>query len=246
MIKLTYLVVAAAALGMVVCNGNKPGYVITGTIEGATDGDTVLLQKEKASDISSIDSKGISSLLDMFDPYTTIDMAIIKNNSFTLKGVQDSARLHYLAYYKNDKKKLFVEFFPEKGNIKAHLENSNYSITGTPSNDIFQQELRKTLNQGYRELDKLYTDTILTEKEKNKIREKLAQMEEQVHESIKSVVQSHPDKGIGIVLLGKCYDDFSIPELNALLDKIPAKYQQCKEVIRAKEYAANSEKPETN
>ena len=39
--KLTYLFVAAAALGMVACNGNKPGYVITGTVEGAADGDTV-------------------------------------------------------------------------------------------------------------------------------------------------------------------------------------------------------------
>ena len=43
--KLTYLFVAAAALGMVACGGNKPGYVITGTVEGAADGDTVFLQE---------------------------------------------------------------------------------------------------------------------------------------------------------------------------------------------------------
>ena len=34
--KLTYLVIATAALGMVACTGgNKAGYVITGTVEGA-------------------------------------------------------------------------------------------------------------------------------------------------------------------------------------------------------------------
>ena len=39
--KLTYLVIATAALGMVACTGNKAGYVVTGTVEGAADGDTV-------------------------------------------------------------------------------------------------------------------------------------------------------------------------------------------------------------
>ncbi len=44
--KLTYLVIATAALGMVACTGgNKAGYVITGTVEGAADGDTVYLQE---------------------------------------------------------------------------------------------------------------------------------------------------------------------------------------------------------
>lgn len=31
--KLTYLAVAAVALGVASCNTNKPGYVITGTVE---------------------------------------------------------------------------------------------------------------------------------------------------------------------------------------------------------------------
>ncbi len=44
--KLTYLVIATAALGMVACTGgNKAGYVVTGTVEGAADGDTVYLQE---------------------------------------------------------------------------------------------------------------------------------------------------------------------------------------------------------
>ena len=43
--KLTYLAVAAIALGVASCNTNKPGYVITGTVEGAADGDTVFIQE---------------------------------------------------------------------------------------------------------------------------------------------------------------------------------------------------------
>ena len=54
--KLTYLFVAAAALGMVACNGNKPGYVITGTVEGAADGDTVFLQEVVGRQLSKLDT----------------------------------------------------------------------------------------------------------------------------------------------------------------------------------------------
>lgn len=44
--KFTYLVIATAALGMVACTGgNKAGYVVTGTVEGVSDGDTVYLQE---------------------------------------------------------------------------------------------------------------------------------------------------------------------------------------------------------
>ena len=43
--KLTYLAVAAVALGVASCNNSKPGYVITGTVEGASDGDTVFIQE---------------------------------------------------------------------------------------------------------------------------------------------------------------------------------------------------------
>ena len=40
--KLTYLLAAAAVF--TACNSGNNGYTVTGTIEGATDGDTVYLQ----------------------------------------------------------------------------------------------------------------------------------------------------------------------------------------------------------
>lgn len=46
--KFTYLVIATAALSMVACTGgNKAGYTITGTVEGASDGDTLPLKAHK-------------------------------------------------------------------------------------------------------------------------------------------------------------------------------------------------------
>ncbi len=54
--KLTYLVIATAALGMVACTGGKKtGYVVTGTVEGANDGDTVYLQEATGRKLTKLD-----------------------------------------------------------------------------------------------------------------------------------------------------------------------------------------------
>ena len=69
--KLTYLAVAAIALGVASCNTNKPGYVITGTVEGAADGDTVFIQER------------------VNRQFNKLDTAIIANGTFTFEGAQD-------------------------------------------------------------------------------------------------------------------------------------------------------------
>ena len=76
--KLTYLVIATAALGMVACTGNKAGYVVTGTVEGAANGDTVYLQEATGRNL------------------TKLDTAVISKGTFTFKGTQDSAVNRYV------------------------------------------------------------------------------------------------------------------------------------------------------
>lgn len=78
--KLTYLAVAAVALGVASCNNSKPGYVITGTVEGASDGDTVFIQERVSRQFNKLDT------------------AIIANGTFTFEGVQDSAVNRYITY----------------------------------------------------------------------------------------------------------------------------------------------------
>lgn len=63
--KLTYLLAAAAVF--TACNSGNNGYTVTGTIEGATDGDTVYLQTVEGRQLVKLDS------------------AIIANGTFTFK-----------------------------------------------------------------------------------------------------------------------------------------------------------------
>lgn len=59
--KFTYLVIATAALSMVACTGgNKAGYTITGTVEGASDGDTVYLQEANGRNLTKLDTAVIT------------------------------------------------------------------------------------------------------------------------------------------------------------------------------------------
>ena len=56
--KFTYLLAAAAV--MAACNGNK-GYTVTGTVEGAADGDTVYLKMAEGRQLVSLDSAVIAN-----------------------------------------------------------------------------------------------------------------------------------------------------------------------------------------
>ena len=107
--KLTYLVIATAALGMVACTGNKAGYVITGTVEGAADGDTVYLQEATGRNL------------------TKLDTAVISKGTFTFEGTQDSAVNRYVTCEVNGEP-LMIDFFLENGKINIALTKDNDSL----------------------------------------------------------------------------------------------------------------------
>ena len=119
--KLTYLVIATAALGMVACTGgNKAGYVVTGTVEGASDGDTVYLQEATGRNL------------------TKLDTAVITKGTFTFEGTQDSVVSRYVTCEVNGEP-LMIDFFLENGKINVSLTKDNDAVTGTPNNDAYQE-----------------------------------------------------------------------------------------------------------
>ena len=71
---------------------NKAGYVITGTVEGAADGDTVYLQEATGRNL------------------TKLDTAVISKGTFTFEGTQDSAVNRYVTCEVNGEP-LMIDFF---------------------------------------------------------------------------------------------------------------------------------------
>lgn len=68
--KFTYLLAVAAVF--TACNSGNNGYTVTGTVEGAADGDTVYLETVEGRQFVKLDS------------------AVIKDGTFTFKGTQDT------------------------------------------------------------------------------------------------------------------------------------------------------------
>lgn len=116
--KLTYLLAAAAVFAA--CNSGNQGYTVTGTIEGATDGDTVFLQTVEGRQLVKLDS------------------AVITNGTFTFKGTQDTAANRYLTYSPAGAEGMIMDFFLENGKINIKLNGKSSSATGTANNDIYQ------------------------------------------------------------------------------------------------------------
>ena len=76
--KFTYLLAVAAVF--TACNSGNNGYTVTGTVEGAADGDTVYLETVEGRQFVKLDS------------------AVIKGGTFTFKGTQDTAVNRYISY----------------------------------------------------------------------------------------------------------------------------------------------------
>lgn len=74
--KFTYLLAVAAVF--TACNSGNNGYTVTGTVEGAADGDTVYLETVEGRQFVKLDS------------------AVIKGGTFTFKGTQDTAVNRYI------------------------------------------------------------------------------------------------------------------------------------------------------
>lgn len=217
--KLTYLAITAAALTIAACTGeNKNGYVITGSVEGAADGDTVYLQEANGRDLVKIDT------------------AIIRNGTFTFKGQQDSAVNRYLTCQVKNQP-LLMDFFLENGKIKVALGKENDSATGTPSNDAYQ-EIREKIDGIGKKTNQIFNmlgDTLLTDEQREAKLKEAEQLEAEYSAALKAAVKKNIGNAVGIHLFKRTFYENSVDENDALLQQIPANFQSDEAIVKIKE-----------
>ncbi|GAE23208.1 disulfide interchange protein [Bacteroides pyogenes JCM 10003] len=217
--KLTYLAITAAALTIAACTGeNKNGYVITGSVEGAADGDTVYLQEANGRELVKIDT------------------AIIRNGTFTFKGQQDSAVNRYLTCQVKNQP-LLMDFFLENGKIKVELGKENDSATGTPSNDAYQ-EIREKIDGIGKKTNQIFNmlgDTLLTDEQREAKLKEAEQLEAEYSAALKAAVKKNIGNAVGIHLFKRTFYENSVDENDALLQQIPANFQSDEAIVKIKE-----------
>ena len=199
--KFTYLVIATAALGMVACTGgNKAGYVVTGTVEGASDGDTVYLQEANGRNLVKLDT------------------AVITKGTFTFEGTQDSVVSRYIT--------------------------CDDSATGTANNDAYQI-VRAQINDISKKMNAIYQsmgDSSLSDEQKEAKQKEGAQLEEQYDKAIKEGVQNNITNPVGVFLFKQTFYNNSTAENEALLQQIPANFQNDETIVKIKELTDKQKK----
>lgn len=223
--KFTHLVIAVSAIGIVACTGSKHGYTVTGSVEGAADGDTVFLQENVGREL------------------TKLDTAIIENGTFTFEGTQDSVVNRYITCKVKDDN-LLMDFFLENGKINVNLSKDNDSAAGTPNNDAYQK-IREQINGITKKMNAIYEsmgDSTLTEEQKEAKKEEGNKLEEEYYKVIKEGVQKNITNPVGVFLFQQSFYNNTTDENAALLQQVPANYQNNERIVKIKELTEKQKK----
>ncbi|MCD8184677.1 MAG: AhpC/TSA family protein [Bacteroides sp.] len=215
--KLTYLLAAAAVFAA--CTGGNKGYTVTGTVEGAADGDTVYLE--------TIEGR----------QFVKLDTAVITNGTFTFKGQQDTVASRYISCKLEGKDGMAIDFFLENGKINVNLSNGeNDSAMGTPNNDIYQ-EIRVQLNGLDGQMMAIYntmSDTTLTDDQRQAKGQEIDALENKKMEAVKASIDKNITNAVGVQLLKQNFYYMDVKELDPLMSQIPAAYDNDDIIIRIK------------
>ena len=215
--KFTYLLAVAAVF--TACNSGNNGYTVTGTVEGAADGDTVYLETVEGRQFVKLDS------------------AVIKDGTFTFKGTQDTAVNRYISYKAEGKDGAAIDFFLENGKIKINLSQENNSATGTANNDAYQ-EIRAQINGLNKQMMTIYesmSDTTLTDEQREAKMKEMNDLQEKSMEITKAGIAKNITNLVGVHLLKNNYYYLEVDELDPLVPQIPAEFANDEVIIKIKE-----------
>lgn len=211
--KLVYLLAVAAACAA--CSGGNKGYTVTGTVEGAADGDMVYLQNVQGRQLVKLDS------------------ATIQDGTFTFKGTQDTAINCYITYKDN----MAMDFFLENGKINVSLTKDADSATGTTNNDAYQ-EVKTQISGLMKQMENVYSalsDTTLTDEQREAKMAEAESVQDKMMEITKQSIAKYIASPVGVHLLKQNYYYMTVEELDPLMPQIPALFDNDEAVNRIKE-----------
>jgi thiol-disulfide isomerase/thioredoxin len=204
--KIVYLF-AAGTMALAACT-SEPSYKISGTIEGATDGELVYLQEVKGRELVKLDS------------------AVVTAGAFTFNGRQDVAANRYITYTPAEGKGKMADFFLENGNITVAFGEET-TVAGTPNNDIYQAYKKEAgvLNKEMRALYGKFKEEGLTEEQKAEIEKQYEDLDKKLNDLTFNTIDANITNAVGIHLWPGSSYSMDLEQLKALAAKVPAEFQ---------------------
>jgi thiol-disulfide isomerase/thioredoxin len=204
--KIVYLF-AAGTMALAACT-SEPSYKISGTIEGAADGELVYLQEVKGREMVKLDS------------------AVVTAGAFTFNGRQDVVANRYITYTPAEGKGKMTDFFLENGNIAVTFGEET-TVAGTPNNEIYQAYKKEAgaLNKEMRALYGKFKEEGLTEEQKAEIEKQYEELDNKLNDLTFNTIDANITNAVGIHLWpGNSYS-MDLEQLKALAAKVPAEFQ---------------------
>ena len=204
--KIVYLF-AAGTMALAACT-SEPSYKISGTIEGAADGELVYLQEVKGREMVKLDS------------------AVVTAGAFTFNGRQDVAANRYITYTPAEGKGKMADFFLENGNITVAFGEET-TVAGTPNNDIYQAYKKEAgvLNKEMRALYGKFKEEGLTEEQKAEIEKQYEELDNKLNDLTFNTIDANITNAVGIHLWPANSYSMDLEQLKALAAKVPAEFQ---------------------
>lgn len=219
--KKLFYVIAVASIGMAACSdGNS--YKVTGSVEGATDGDTVFIQEGVGRNLHRTDT------------------AIIVSGKFTFTGRQDSAVNRYLTYAKGDNQYI-TDFFLENGNIVVVLGEDN-KISGTPANNTYQS-FKEKMDNLQNEKNAIYEslqDTTLSVEQRDAKLADIDAKDEEMGNVITGTIKENITNPVGVHLLTRFHYIIDYEDIEPILEQLPEKYQSNERLAKLKDQVATA------
>ena len=204
--KIVYLF-AAGTMALAACT-SEPSYKISGTIEGAADGELVYLQEVKGREMVKLDS------------------AVVTAGAFTFNGRQDVAANRYITYTPAEGKGKMTDFFLENGNIAVTFGEET-TVAGTPNNEIYQTYKKEAgaLNKEMRALYGKFKEEGLTEEQKAEIEKQYEELDNKLNDLTFNTIDANITNAVGIHLWPANSYSMELEQLKALAAKVPAEFQ---------------------
>ena len=195
-----------AAIALWACQSTA--YKVEGTIEGAQEGDTVILGY-------SYDGQD----------FKTTDKTVIKDGKFLFEGEVDGCKIYYIGYEEGDEP-IYAMFFLEPGNIDADITAAGSHITGSPTNDLniqVEDELERYVVEMLQYQDTLYRATPRPAERKAELSNSCYKAQRDAMTYIQEVIRKNINNMVGIFLLVQYSDLFDNNEFSSLIAAVPSK-----------------------
>ena len=162
-----------------------------------------------------------------------VDSTRIENQAFTFKGVNDTAKIAYLAYEFPEGKKVRQAFVLENGNIKAAVDTSGFIVVnGTGQNDLLQsyQAEKNTFNKKSEAFYNSHKDKVKTAEQELAFSKEVEKLNQEEVNIDKKFATDHINTLVGNHVFMNSFYGLNISEKEAIVNLMNAETKNIKRI----------------